>query len=113
MSNERRKSNNSQIRTVFYFFRIKTEIEGNGNSTGFQDTKVDGQPFQTVVHEDGHLIPLLHAPGDEHVGKTVGFFVEHVPGDLPAVGLVGGGLDQVIVLVEQSFVVELLQEIPE
>ena len=87
-----------QVGAVLDLISGVTEVEGNGDGTGLQDTEVDGEPLQTVIHEDGNLVALLHATGDEHVGKAVGLLVEDVPGDLTAVGLVAGGLDQIIFL---------------
>ena len=72
------------------------EVKGHCQSPCFEDAKVDRQPLQAVIHENGHLIALFHPPREEHVGKPVGLFVKDIPSDFPAVGLVGGGLDEVI-----------------
>ena len=74
-----------QVDAVFDLFRGIAEIERYGDGAGLQDAKIDRQPFQAVHQQDGHFVPFAHAAAEQQVGKAVGFFIEYVPGDLPAV----------------------------
>ena len=51
-----------QLQTVFDLFRRITEIQGHGHAARLQYPKIDGQPFQTVHHQNTHLrLPLQAA----------------------------------------------------
>ena len=57
-----------------------------------------GRPLQAVHQQDSPPCPPSHPAGEEHVGHPVGLLVEDAPGDLPAVGDGGCGLDELIFL---------------
>ena len=90
--------NLGQVGAVLDLIGGIAEVEGDRQSARLQNAEVDGEPLQAVIHQNGNLVTLLHAPGNEHVGKTVGLLIEHIPGNLPSVGLVSGRLDQIILL---------------
>ena len=39
-----------QVRAVLDLLRRVAEVEGHSNGPGFQNTEIDGQPFQAVIH---------------------------------------------------------------
>ena len=71
------------------------EVERHGNGARLEDTEVDGQPLEAVVEQDGDLVALADAAREQQVGEAIGLLVEHAPGDLAAVGLGVGGVDEV------------------
>ena len=85
-----------QFCAVQDFTRIITEIERYGNSAAFKDTKINGKPFQAVIHQDGYLFSLFHASPNQHVGKAIGLFIEYAPGNLPPVGFKQVRLNQIV-----------------
>ena len=80
--------------TVFDLVSTVSEIEGDGNSAGLEDTKIDRQPVQTIHKKDRDLVALDDSAGDQHIGHTVCLFIEDSPGDLLAAGNFVKGLDQ-------------------
>ena len=85
-----------KVDAVFDFFRRIAEIERNGESAGLQDAKVDRQPFQAVHEQDSYFIPFFDPLSEKKVGKTICFFIEYIPCDLPAVMGEGTGFHQFI-----------------
>ena len=83
-----------QICAVEDLARGVPEVERHRDGTGLQDTEIHRQPFQTVEHQDGDLVPFFDTAVDEHVGDAVGLLIEHLPGDLPAVRMHDGLLDE-------------------
>ena len=97
-----------QFRAVEDLIRRVAEVEGHRDGPAFEDAEIDGQPFQAVHHQDGHFLSPADAALQQHVGHAVGLFVEYAPGDLTAVSLAGGRLDQVVFLPGNVPVVFLL-----
>ena len=87
-----------QLDAVLDLLGSVAEVQRDGDGSGLQNAEIDGQPLQAVHQQDSHLVPLLHPAGEEHVGHPVGLLVEDAPGDLPAVGDGGCGLDELIFL---------------
>ena len=75
-----------------------SEVQGDGHRPRLQNSKVDGQPLQAVHQQNGHLLALLNPPAQQQVGHPVGLLVKDGPGDLPAVGGGGGGLNEGVLL---------------
>ena len=98
-----------QVAAVLDLIGGVAEVQRHGQGAGLQDAEVDGQPFQAVHQQDGHLVALPDSAADEHVGKPVGLFVKHAPGDLPAIGRSLRGLDQGVFLPGHSPVVLLFR----
>ena len=73
------------------------EVERHHRGARLQDAKVERQPLDAVVEQDGDLVVLADAAGEQQVGKAVGLLVKDRPGHLAAEGLVVGGLHQVVV----------------
>ena len=87
-----------QLHAVVDLLRRVAEVQGNGHRPRLQNAEVDGQPLQAVHQQDGHLLALPDAPAPEQIGHPVGLLVKDRPGDLPAVGGGGGGLDEGVLL---------------
>ena len=86
------------MHAVVDFIRCIAEIERHGQRACLEDTKVYGQPFQTVHQQDGHLFALAKPPAEQQIGKAVGVLVKLPPGNLPPVAGRVGRLDQFIFL---------------
>ena len=71
-------------------------VHGNGDGARLEDAEVDGQPLDAVHQQDGDLVALADAAREEQVGEPVGRLVELPPGDLPAGGLHGFGLHELV-----------------
>ena len=84
-----------QIQAVLDLVSGVAVIQGHGDGAGLQHAEIDGQPFEAVHHEDGHLVALADPGVHEHVRESVRAFVELLPRDLAAVELRGIGFDKV------------------
>ena len=85
-----------QIQAVLDLVGGVAVVHGNHDGAGLEDAEVDGEPLQAVHEEDGYLIALFDAAGEEEVGEAVGADVEIPPGHLAAVALTLGGFDEII-----------------
>ena len=74
-----------QICAILNLFGVKAKVKGHGNGSCFQDAEINGQPFQTVEHQDRYPVPLLNPPLNQHVGHSIGLLVKYAPGNLSPV----------------------------
>ena len=85
------------VQAVLDLVRGVAEVQRHHRGARFEHAKVERQPLDAVVEQDGHLVVLAHAAGQQQVGKAVGLLVKDRPRHLAAEGLVVGGLHQVVV----------------
>ena len=83
-----------QIQTVFDLLRRITEVQRHRHGSAFENTEVDGQPFQTIHQEDPHFRAALDVAGQQKVRHPVRFAVKFTPGDLRAEAVRGAGFDK-------------------
>ena len=84
-----------QLQAILDLVGGVTEIHGHGDAAGLEDAEIDGQPLQAVHQQDGDLGALLQTAAQQKVCKPVCPAVKILPAQLPAVGGIGGALDQV------------------
>ena len=87
-----------QLHTVLDLLGGIAEVQGYRHRSGLEDAEVDGQPLQAVHQQNGHLLALFQPSAQQQVGHPVGLLIKDGPGDLPAVGCGGGGLNERILL---------------
>ena len=91
---EDKSVNIGQRQTMQDLVRIITVIQRYGQSAGFQNAKIDGQPFQTIHQKNGDFIPFFDAAGQQQIGEAICFDVEFAPGHLLPESPAPGGFDQ-------------------
>ena len=84
-----------KLQTIFDFLRRIAEVQRHRHTASLQNAKINGQPFQTVHHQNAHLCLLLHPAGQKQIGKTVCPSVKVSPAQLsPIRRTVSRTLDQ-------------------
>ena len=96
----------SQVDAVLNLLGGVAEVERDHRCAALEHTKEDGQVLEAVHKKDCDLVALLHATTQKQVGKAICLLVEDTPGNLPAVRLHAGALDEAVVAPRR--VVELL-----
>ena len=85
------------VQAVGDLVRGVAEVQRHHRGARLEHAKVEREPLDAVVEQDGDLVVLADAAAEQQVGKAVGLLVKDGPGHLAAERLVVGGLHQVVV----------------
>ena len=72
------------MRTTLNGFCRKPEVKGNGPCPGSEDSKINGEPLETIRHQLDNPVPFPDSPGNKPLGELIGLVVEFFPGDFPS-----------------------------
>ena len=95
-----------QIDAVLNLLGGIAEVERDHRCAALKHAEENGQVLEAVHEKDCDLVALLYATAQKQVGKAIRLLVEDAPGNLPAVRLHAGALDEAVVAPRR--VVELL-----